>query len=160
MGVKLTEDEINDFLENGHTLIMATIRKSGEPFLTPVWYVWMDGAFYVRTGEKSAKVGHLRRDPRACCMVEEGEAWVDLRAVVANCDAEILQDDEQLAKVSQAISSKYARFRMQSAALPDATRKHYSRGRSIIRMTPREGEVRSWYNRKIRTPGSEKPAAE
>src|SRR5579859_4928137 len=55
MGVKLTEEEIDDFLTKGHTLTIATIRKSGEPFMVPIWYVWMDGAFWIRAAAKSPK---------------------------------------------------------------------------------------------------------
>jgi len=152
MGVKLTPEEMDEFLTTGHTLIVATIRKSGEPFMMPIWYVWMDGAFWVGTGANSAKVGHIKRDPRVCCMVETGDAWVDLKAVIANCDAVFVEDKAQVAKVNAAIHAKYAPFRMQRAALPEKTQNHYNRARAIIKMTPREGEVRSWYNRKIRMP--------
>jgi PPOX class probable F420-dependent enzyme len=150
MGVKLTDEELDAFLTSAHTLTIATIRKSGEPFMTPVWYVWMDGAFWVRTGGGSAKVKHIRRDARVCCMVEDGEAWVDLRAVVANCDAEFATDEAQIGRFLDLLDKKYADFRMQRSTLPDATRNHYASERVILRMKPREGELRSWYNRKIR----------
>ena len=150
MGVRLTEEEIDEFLTEGHTLIISTIRKSGEPFMTPIWYVWMDGSFWVRTGARSAKVQHIRRDPRVCCLVEEGEAWVDLRAVIANCDAEVIEDEAQNARIQAAVDAKYAAFRLDPSMLPDATRAHYGTNRILIRMTPREGEVRTWYNRKMR----------
>ena len=67
MGVRLTEEEINEFLNGSITLIIATTRKSGEPFMTPIWYVWMDGAFWARTSMDSPKVKHVKRDPRVCC---------------------------------------------------------------------------------------------
>jgi PPOX class probable F420-dependent enzyme len=150
MGVKLTEQEIEEFLGQGHTLIVATTRRSGEPFMTPNWYVWLHGAFWVRTGARSAKVQHIRRDPRVCCMIEEGDAWVDLKAVIANCDTEIIDDEARNAPAQAALAEKYAAHRTQNTVMPDATRKHYGSDRVFLRMTPREGEIRSWYNRKIR----------
>ena len=150
MGVQLTDEEINDYLEKAHTLIIATVRKSGEPFMTPIWYVWMDGAFWVGTGAQSPKVQHIRRDPRVCCLVEDGEKWVDLRAVIANCDAELVDDKAQIAKMNEAMGRKYAAFRRDNSIVPEATKKHYAREQAVIRMTPRPGEIRSWYNRKIR----------
>jgi nitroimidazol reductase NimA-like FMN-containing flavoprotein (pyridoxamine 5'-phosphate oxidase superfamily) len=153
MGVKLTDEEVNDFLTKGHTLILTTIRKSGEPFSMPIWYVWKDGSFYTSTLAKSPKIGHIKRDPRVCCLVEEGDKWIDLRAVIANCDATIL-DDEETVKWYMALSAeKYAAFRGESAKAPAATKKHYGGERVIIKATPRAGEIRSWYNRKIRMPG-------
>lgn len=150
MSVKLTSQEIDDFLRTANTLIISTIRKSGEPLMTPIWYVWMDEAFLVRTGADSAKVQHIRRDPRACCLVEEGEAWVDLRAVVANCDVAIVHDPDTISRFQIAFDKKYAKSRPERASLPSSTQSHYGSDRVVLRFTPRDGELRSWYNRKIR----------
>ena len=150
MGVKLTPEELDAFLDKGHTLIVATVRKSGEPFLVPVWYVWRDGAFWVGTPARSSKVAHIKRDPRVCCMVEEGEAWLDLKAVIMNCEASVVEDTGKIAEIEAAIDRKYEGFRMDRSKLPEATRNHYATGRVILRFTPKPGELRSWYNRKIR----------
>ena len=150
MSVRLSPEEMDDFLRNGHTLILATLRRSGEPFATPMWYAYIDGAFYLSTLERTAKVQHVRRDPRVCCTVEAGDAWVDLQCVIANCQAEILTDEATFRMVSEESDRKYAQFRPPTSGLPDATASHYARGSVIIKCTPRPGEVRSWYNRKIR----------
>ena len=150
MGVKLTDEEVHEHLEKGHTLVLATIRKSGEPFMTPLWYVYDKGSIYISTLAKSAKVGHIRRDPRVCCIVEEGEKWVDLKAVIANCDAVIIEDQDEYARIRQLLNVKYAAFRAERAKAPEATQKHYAAGSVLIKATPRPGQVRSWYNRKIR----------
>ena len=152
MGVQLTDEECNHFLETGHTLIISTIRKSGEPFMVPVWYLWRDGAFHVITFANSPKVQHLRRDPRACCMVEDGEKWIDLRAVVANCDAFILDDPGLVEAIGLELQHKYADYRAESAQAPAATKQHYARSKVVLKLIPRPGEVRSWFNRKLRMP--------
>lgn len=151
MSVRLTQDELDEFLAYGHTLIFTTVRHSGEPFATPMWYVYRDGAFFIRTMERSAKVRHIRRDSRVCCTVETGEAWVDLKAVIANCKAEVLDDEATLAWVSQELDRKYEGFRRPSSGLPEVTQRHYAADRVVVKATPRPGEIRSWYNRKIRT---------
>ena len=151
MSVRLSQEEIDEFLAGGHTLILATLRKSGEPFLTPLWYVYDDGALFIRTPARSAKVQHIRTDPRVCCLVEEGERWVDLKAVVMNCDAEFIESDESVEeRFAQLMNEKYKAFRPQLKKAPTATKKHYAGKSALIRLTPRETEVRSCYNRKIR----------
>ncbi len=151
MGVHLDEAELAEFLNNGHTLILGTTRKSGEPFLTPLWYVYADGAIYFRTPAKSAKVQHIKRDSKVCCMVEEGERWVDLRAAVLNCDAQFIEkDSEEAQRFVELMEQKYAAFRPKLEAAPKVTKNHYSGSWAFVKLTPREGEVRSWYNRKIR----------
>jgi PPOX class probable F420-dependent enzyme len=150
MGVRLEGQELEDFLTQGHTLILSTIRKSGEPFMTPLWYVWMDGAFFISTIATSPKVKHVARDPRVCCMVEDGEKWVDLRAVIANCDATVVEDPAVIARFNAARDAKYAAFARETVAAPEVTTKHYAQSRVYLKLVPRPGEMRSWYNRKIR----------
>lgn len=150
MGVRLTQEEIDEFLTNGHTVILATTRKSGEPFMTPLWYIYKEGIFYIRTQAASAKVQHIRRTPHACCLVEEGENWIDLKAVIANCDAEIIEDEATVTEIADEIEEKYADFRTDKSKQPEATRNHYDTTRVIIKLTPRTNEVRTWYNQKIK----------
>jgi len=150
MGVQLTPDEMTDFLTNGHTLILSTIRKSGEPFMMPVWYVYKDGIFYVRTIAHGAKVKHIRRDPRACILVEDGKAWADLRAVIASCDVEILTDISGLSEIEEIFAKKYAAFATPAEAMPDSATKHYAQMQAYLKLIPKPGEIRSWYNRKLR----------
>ncbi len=150
MGVQLTRDEIDEYLTKGHTVILATTRKSGVPFMTPLWYVYENGAIYLRTRARSAKAKHIERDRRVCLLVESGERWVDLRAVVINCDAEVVQDETENRRIQKLLGEKYAAFRAEVSKAPKATRKHYAASSVVYRCTLREGEVRSWYNRKLR----------
>ena len=115
---------MDDFLTNGHTVILATTRKSGEPFLTPLWFVYDDGVVYLRTRAKSAKVKHIKRDPRVCLMVETGDQWVDLKAVVMNCDAEFVEDEPERKRIGQMLTDKYAAYRAEVKAAPKATKTH------------------------------------
>lgn len=151
MGVQLNDEELDEFLRQGHTLILGTVRQSGEPFLTPLWYAWDDGAIWFRTPSRAAKVAHLRRDPRVCCLVEEGERWIDLRAVVINGNALIIDNEAtEAARFNELMDEKYKAYRFQMTTAPDATKKHYSGSSTLIKVVPRSGETRSWYNRKIR----------
>jgi uncharacterized protein len=57
---------VNPFpmLEGHKNVNLTTFRKSGEPVVTPVWYVVFDGKLYLRTGANSGKVKRIRNDPR------------------------------------------------------------------------------------------------
>jgi len=65
-----------------HTCWLATIDADGRPHVTGIGALWVDGAFWFETGERSRKGRNLARDPR-CTMslalhdydvVVEGEA--------------------------------------------------------------------------------------
>lgn len=51
-------------LEGYKNVNLTTFRKSGEPVVTPVWYVILDDKLYVRTGADSGKVKRIRNNPR------------------------------------------------------------------------------------------------
>ena len=55
---------VEKFLTEQPNLILATIHRSGEPQLSPVWYLWRDGAFFVSTNTTTAKWMNLVRDQR------------------------------------------------------------------------------------------------
>lgn len=67
---------------NRHTCWLATINPDGSPHVTGIGAVWVDGAFWFETGERTRKGRNLARDPRCTLsvamddfdLVVEGEA--------------------------------------------------------------------------------------
>ena len=43
MTVRMTDEEIWEFLSEGHTGIFTTLRRDGYPIALPVWYAVVDG---------------------------------------------------------------------------------------------------------------------
>ena len=58
---------------NRHTCWLATIDPDGSPHVTGVGAVWVDGAFWFETGERSRKGRNLARDPRCTLAVATDE---------------------------------------------------------------------------------------
>ena len=67
---------------NRHTCWLATINADGSPHVTGVGALWVDGAFWFETGERTRKGRNIARDPRCTIsvaahdfdLVVEGEA--------------------------------------------------------------------------------------
>ena len=119
--------------------------------LVPLWYVYMDGALFFSTSSRSSKMKHLKRDPRVCCLIEEGEQWLDSKAVVISCEAHFVDAASEEATSHRAQSKqKYAAFRPEMKKAPGVTQQYCSTETSLIKLIPKEKEVRSWYNRKIK----------
>jgi len=67
---------------NRHTCWLATINPDGTPHVNGVGALWVDGAFWFETGERTRKGRNLDRDPRCTLalaaeefdLVVEGEA--------------------------------------------------------------------------------------
>lgn len=61
---KLWDNNPFPALEGHKNMNLATFRKSGEPVVTPVWYVILDGKLYVRTGTGTGKARRIRNNSR------------------------------------------------------------------------------------------------
>src|SRR3954470_24824254 len=47
-----------------HTCWLSTLNEDGSPHVTGVGVLWVDGAFWFETGERTRKGRNLARDPR------------------------------------------------------------------------------------------------
>lgn len=154
MGVRLSDDEAWAELDTAHTGILTTLRRDGRPVSLPVWFATVGRTIYVRTPAKTRKVEHVRRDPRATFLVERGEKWIELCAVMVYADVELLGVGEEYDTASAAIAEKYAGFGMKSKAMagkkvPDATKDHYAGRSAMLRLTPTDRLV-TWDNSRLR----------
>ena len=146
---RMTPDEVWDYVTQAHTGILTTMRRDGMPVTLPTWFVALDQRVYVRTPAKTRKVEHVRRDPRATFLVERGERWSELCAVMLYASATVHTDGPLLDRVLEALEEKYAAFRTESTAMPDATRAHYGGNTAVLELTPTEPPV-TWDNAKLR----------
>lgn len=151
----MSTEERREFLENGHTAIVTTIRKDGRPSAVPIWYVMVDGRMYIGTPSRAAKLKHLKRDRRCCVLVETGEKWRELTALQFQADAVILEDGPEAAAADAASQAKYAAFRTPPEQMPASAQALY--GDSVwIRLDP-AGEAVTWNNPKIRLRDQARP---
>jgi nitroimidazol reductase NimA-like FMN-containing flavoprotein (pyridoxamine 5'-phosphate oxidase superfamily) len=152
VGVRLTEDEAWAELAAAHTGILTTLRRDGRPVPLPVWFVALDRHVYVRTPGRTRKVAHVQHDPRATFLVERGERWAELCAVMLHADVTLLDAGDERDAVEAALDEKYARFRTDDAQLPDATRAHYAVESAVLKLAP-VGRVVTWDNSRLRLRG-------
>jgi len=72
---KLSQQEIAHLLNLAIPAHLATLDSAGFPRLTPIWFLWEDGIFYLSSGQERRHVHDLARDPRAGLSIalEEGQ---------------------------------------------------------------------------------------
>ena len=150
MSVRLTEEEAWQMLDRAHTGIITTLRRDGWPISLPMWFSVVDRKIYMRTLAASKKALRIKRDERACFMVESGEAWKDLDAVVIPVRASLIDPDcDEAKRALAAIAAKYTGFGPAERQVPEATKKHYGASNVVIRLEP-AGDWITWNNAKIR----------
>ena len=148
MGVRLSTEEAWVRVAAAHTGILTTMRRDGRPVPLPVWFAVSDQHIYVRSLKTSYKVKRIERDPRSAFLVESGDQWSELAAVLVQTTARIVADDDEAVAATEMIAAKYA-GRGHGETVPEATQAHYAAPWAVIRLEPL-GALISWDNSRLR----------
>ena len=73
-------------LRDEPNLWLATTRPDGRPHLTPIWFVFVEGRFYVCTTGKAVKTRNVTRNARASVSLESGN-----QPVIAEGTARVIE---------------------------------------------------------------------
>jgi PPOX class probable F420-dependent enzyme len=112
----MTAEEVATFLGEARRAHVATINADGTPHLVPLSYVVLDGRVTFWTDPKSKKVLNLKRDARITCLIEEGAAFAEFRAVQLAGRAELGEDADTSLRAGLAL------FERSRGALTDELR--------------------------------------
>jgi PPOX class probable F420-dependent enzyme len=106
--VKMTEEELAEFLDTNMKVQVATIGPDGQPHLTTLFYVMVDGQMFFWTYGRSQKIQNLRRDPRITCLVEDGVEYFELRGATIFGKARLLEDYDELVDLGGRVAKRMA----------------------------------------------------
>ncbi len=120
--IRMTDAEVEAFLEEQRVVVVATHGHDGWPHLMPLWYVVRDGCLWGWTYAKSQKTRNLERDPRATLQVEDGERYEELRGVMLRTEVRLHRDVETVAGVGVALVNRYSGTGPEFDAMRDAFR--------------------------------------
>jgi Pyridoxamine 5'-phosphate oxidase len=106
--------EVDEFLGAARTCRVATVGAAG-PHVSPLWFVWREGALWLTSLTRSQRWRDLMVDPRVAVVVDAGEAYDELRgvelrgsvAVVGEVPRTGVEDVSELAAVESIFSHKY-----------------------------------------------------
>lgn len=109
MGIELDEDERWNLLEDNMVMRMATVDPGGYPHATPIWFVADRdyGNVYFSTPDDTRKVRDVEAFPKASIVVDEGDYYFDLRAVVVEGTVSVVDTEEERATVEERWCRKY-----------------------------------------------------
>jgi len=146
--IRMTDDEVRQFLEQTKTIILCSIGKDGSPHPMPMWFgLEEDGAVIMTTFTKSQKILNLRRDPRVTLLAEAGESYPELRGVVIHGRAEIDTEVESVFATLRKVSVRMGTVPSgDSEAIREGLRAS-AKKRCLIRVKPEK--VVSWDHRKL-----------
>jgi PPOX class probable F420-dependent enzyme len=143
----MSEAEAWSFLKNHYTMILSTVDSLGFPHVTPVWYVIIDGKIYFRAQAYKKKIRNLLKKPQIAAVVEDGERYTELRGVMFQGVARIVDHDKTKRKLVFAmLAEKYQRLR-DTDNMPKMWREKFGKEhRLVVEVMPTR--IVSWDNRK------------
>jgi hypothetical protein len=148
--IRMTDQELADFIEESLTLTCASIGPTGRPHLMPLWFCVRDGKIGAWTYGTSQKAKNLERLPEATLQIEAGESYEQLRGVMMECDVELLRDPEQTLPIGLDVALRYAPGEMTAEEAPDELRAFVAKqAAKRVAMVFTPTRTVSWDHRKL-----------
>ncbi len=143
--IKMSEAEQAAFLDEEKTVIATSLGPRGWPHSMPMWFVLREGEVWMWTYRSSQKVRNLERDPRATLLVEAGETYDQLRGVMIEAEAELIDDHDAVSALGRELGVRYGGG-AEGLEVEEALARQAAK-RVGIRFHPRR--VVSWDHRKL-----------
>ena len=115
--IRMSQEEIDEFLRGRHTMNVATIGPDGRPHLVAMWYGFFDArgeggplgdqALGFWTYGKSQKILNLQRDPRMTCLVETGDQYAELKGVEIVGTGAVLTERDEVMAIGRSVFERY-----------------------------------------------------
>jgi hypothetical protein len=141
--IAMSPDEREAFLLEARTCRIGTSDANGNPHVSALWFVWVDGVLWLNSVVKSQRWTNLMRNPRASVLIDDGHDFLELRGleIIGSVEASgevprTGEPNEALVAPEQAFGQKYANGKFA-----------YDGGHAWLRLVP--DKIVSWDFRKI-----------
>jgi nitroimidazol reductase NimA-like FMN-containing flavoprotein (pyridoxamine 5'-phosphate oxidase superfamily) len=106
--IKMSPEEIDEFLHGRHTMNVATYNHDGSIHLVAMWYGYFDdGSLGFWTYGRSQKILNLQRDARMTCLVETGEEYAQLKGVEIVGQGIVVEDRDEVMQIGKSVFERY-----------------------------------------------------
>jgi PPOX class probable F420-dependent enzyme len=105
--IRMSHDEVVEFLNGRHTMNVATINHDGTIHVVAMWYGFVDDRPAFWTFGKSQKILNLERNPQITCLVEAGEVYEELQGVELVGRAELVRDYDARMAIGRNVFERY-----------------------------------------------------
>ena len=149
MGVELSAAEIDAYMLSSRRCILCVSREGRAPLPLPMWFGWVEGQIVMHTLLASKKVAQLRANPQVACLVESGEHYFSLKAVLAIGHCTVLDDQAEVRRWIERINESKPLYReLRPEQWPAHLERFYQQPRAALLVRPHS--LTSWDFRKIK----------
>jgi PPOX class probable F420-dependent enzyme len=104
--VAMPPADVDAFLHDRHTMALATMGPDGRPHVVAIWYGFVGGDPGFLTYRGSQKHRNLERDPLVTCLVEDGDAYEELRGAQIRGRVHPLDDEARRLELAYDVTSR------------------------------------------------------
>jgi PPOX class probable F420-dependent enzyme len=143
----MKQSEAWSFVRSHYKMVLCTLDSHGFPHAAPVWYVVIDDKIYFRAQPYKKKIKNILKKPEVCAVVEDGDKYTELRGVMVQGLAKVVDTDKVLRKrVFDMLAEKYRSMR-DTDRFPTSWQETYGKEhRVVVEFKPTK--IVSWDNRK------------
>lgn len=160
--VALTAEEVDAAMHEIHYARIGTTGPGSRLNMTPMAFSWTGGGVgkrHIYMWARGQKVANLRRNPECSVLVDDGESFARVRAILLHCKGHVLEDsaaedsDDYLSEARIELGKKY-RVASGPGVNSEEPWPGTARGRSWrwIRLEPYK--IVTWDNKKITAQGT------
>ena len=145
--VAMSEEEVWRFLGSQSRIYAAFQMRDGYPHASPMWFCIEDRRIYMRTHDYKVKA-RLAETGKACCVIDEGYKYRDLRGVIVWGRSRVITDPEVKSRINAILDEKYLNQQWKPSEMPGRWVEERRReNRAFIEVVPER--IASWDNRKV-----------
>jgi PPOX class probable F420-dependent enzyme len=154
--IAMTEDQIRDYLREGHTMTLVTNGHRGYPHAVAMFYAMDDDlSIHFATYANSQKVKNIERDPRVTLLVESGTAYSELQGVMIEGLAIISTNTDRIVATMVEANAVTGSPLPDIETIPDDVKQRMAGKRVLVSVKPEH--LISWDHGKL--PSSKTPDA-
>lgn len=141
----MTSEELDAFLAEEITCRVGTVNDRG-PHVTPLWFVWHDGAVWLYSITGSQRWKDLEADPRIAVLVDAGTEYMRLRGVEITGTVEQVGEIPRVGEQRPELTEVERRFARKNIGGDEMV---YDERHAWLRVNPTK--ITSWDFRKLGT---------
>jgi len=143
----IPRDDVWRFIDSREKLYVGFPMENGYPHVTPVWFCVLNKKLYLRTQDYKVKT-RLARSGKACCSLDDGSRYVELRGVVIWGRARVVAEGELIDRIEKVMRMKYREQQWKASEMPEWwVRERKAEKRAYIEVIPEK--MSSWDNSRI-----------
>ena len=90
-----------EFLKKQKILHLATVDKTGEPHIVPVWYMYSTNKIYIGTNTKTEKAKNIKTHKRVSFCVDVGVNAPNIFGVMGQGSAKLIKDAQTVSRLEK-----------------------------------------------------------